>query len=71
MNELVVKECPKLEIFSDGETYTSELEKKLNADDLNATIKTLNAEKRDTLEELGYLHWNLANLWAPLSAEGI
>ncbi|GKV14885.1 hypothetical protein SLEP1_g25688 [Rubroshorea leprosula] len=79
MDELIVKECPKLEIFSDSEIHAPELKKVCRTGydkgcwevDLNTTIRTLNAEKRDTLEELGSLRWKLANLWAPISAEGI
>ncbi|GKV14864.1 hypothetical protein SLEP1_g25671 [Rubroshorea leprosula] len=77
MDELIVKECPKLEIFSDGEIHAPELKKVCQTGydkghwevDLNTTIKKLNAEKGDTLEELGSLRWKLANLWAPVSDE--
>ncbi|GKV14874.1 hypothetical protein SLEP1_g25680 [Rubroshorea leprosula] len=80
MDELIVKECPKLETFSDGVIDIPLLKKVCRTGydkgcptvncGLNAAIKTLNVEKRDTLEELGSLRWNLGKLWEPLSAEG-
>ncbi|GLT90397.1 hypothetical protein SLE2022_083310 [Rubroshorea leprosula] len=72
--ELIVKECPKLEVFSHGKIDTPNLRKVCRTgedkgywtDDLNTTIKMLYAGKREGLEELGSLRWSLANLWGPL-----
>ncbi|GLT90401.1 hypothetical protein SLE2022_083350 [Rubroshorea leprosula] len=79
LDELIVKECPKLVNFSHGKTDAPMLRKVCERGgdkgswrvDLNTTIKMLYAGKREALEEFGSLLWRLDNLWVPLSGEGL